>query len=48
MNQTIPMGSDFMPQAENVASGGSLFWPIIGIIIFAVIIAMIAYKVFLE
>jgi hypothetical protein len=49
MNQAIPMGSDFMPQAENVAnSGGSLLLPIIGIVVFAVVIAMIAYKVFLD
>lgn len=49
MNQTIPMGSDFMPQAETMAGGGGgLFWPIFGIIIFAAVVALISYKIFLE
>ncbi len=49
MNQAIPMGSNFMPQAESAAGGGaSLLWPIVGIIIFAVFIALVAYKVFLD
>jgi hypothetical protein len=49
MNQAIPMGSDFIPQASTtVSNGGSLLWPIVGIVVFAVVIALIAYKVFLE
>lgn len=49
MNQAIPMGSDFIPQATTtVSNSGSLFWPIVGIVVFAVIIALVAYKVFLE
>lgn len=50
MNQAIPLGSDFIPQATStVTSGGSsILWPIIGIIIFAIVVSLIAYKVFLD
>ncbi len=49
MNQSIPLGADFSPQASNMmSSSGSALWPIIGIIIFGIVAVLIAYKVFLE
>jgi hypothetical protein len=50
MNQFSGFGSDFQPQADVMGGSSSAisFWPILGILILAIIVAFIAYKIFFD
>jgi hypothetical protein len=50
MKQSNGFGSEFQAQADVMGGGSSAisFWPILGILVLAVIVAFIAYKILLD